>query len=176
MVGTGRDDLRLGRLRLVFVADLISRELRRVIEFLNEQMTQTEVIGVEIRQYVDASGAHQTVVPRLIGQTEAARDIKTRSSAAGMRRYDVSMADLIDAGLIPGRRPADQSPARRWPRGAVHPRNRRTCQRHPPLAVDGRRRRNRRNANGWEFWYVNVDGEKTVLADLRTQYLHDHGE
>lgn len=33
-----------------------------------------------------------------------------------------------------------------------------------------------RNANGWEFWYVNVDGEKTVLADLRTQYLHDHGE
>lgn len=74
-------NLRLGRLRLVFVADVISRELRRIIEFLNEQMTQTEVIGVEIRQYVDASGQHQTLVPRLIGQTEAARDVKAARPA-----------------------------------------------------------------------------------------------
>lgn len=81
-------NLRLGRLRLVFVADVISRELRRIIEFLNEQMTQTEVIGVEIRQYVDASGEHQTLVPRLIGQTESARDIK-HSQAGPRRRWDI---------------------------------------------------------------------------------------
>src|SRR3954469_24268983 len=80
-------NLRLGRLRLVFVADVISRELRRIIEFLNEQMTETEVIGVEIRQYVDASGEHQTVVPRLIGQTEAARDIK-RTQSGPKRKWD----------------------------------------------------------------------------------------
>jgi hypothetical protein len=71
-------NLQLGRLRLVFVADEISRELRRIIEFLNAQMTQTEVLGVEIRQYVDEAGDHQTLVPRLIGQTEAARDVKAR--------------------------------------------------------------------------------------------------
>lgn len=70
-------NLKLGRLRLVFVADKISRELRRIIEFLNAQMTETEVLGVEIRQYVDAGNEHQTLVPRVIGQTEAARDTKT---------------------------------------------------------------------------------------------------
>lgn len=85
LVGT---NLRSGRLRLVFVADVINRELRRIIEFLNEQMTQTEVIGVEIRQYVDASGEHQTLVPRLIGQTEAARDLKDTRPTPPKRSWD----------------------------------------------------------------------------------------
>ena len=80
-------NLRLGRLRLVFVADQITRELRRIIEFLNEQMTQTEVVGVEIRQYVDTTGKHQTLVPRVIGQTEAARDLKGASSGRSRRRW-----------------------------------------------------------------------------------------
>lgn len=71
------ENLARGRLRLVFVADVIGRELRRIIEFLNEQMTQTEVLGVEIRQYVDDRGEHQTIVPRLIGQTERARTTKS---------------------------------------------------------------------------------------------------
>lgn len=39
-------------------------------------MTDTEVLGVEIRQYVDQGGEHQTLVPRVIGQSEAARDAK----------------------------------------------------------------------------------------------------
>lgn len=86
-------NLRQGRLRLVFVADSISRELRRIIEFLNEQMTQTEVIGVEIRQYVDADGEHQTLVPRLVGQTEAARDAKVRPKPKWDR--DKFMAALV---------------------------------------------------------------------------------
>lgn len=80
------ENLRLGRLRLVFVADVISRELRRIIEFLNEQMTQTEVLGVEIRQYVDSAGEHQTLVPRLIGQTETARGTKVRASGSRLKR------------------------------------------------------------------------------------------
>jgi hypothetical protein len=80
------ENLRLGRLRLVFVADVISRELRRIIEFLNEQMTQTEVLGVEIRQYVDSAGEHQTLVPRLIGQTEAARGTKVRAPGSRIKR------------------------------------------------------------------------------------------
>jgi hypothetical protein len=72
------ENLSRGSLRLVFVADVISRELRQIIEFLNEQMTETEVLGVEIRQYVDDQGEHQTLVPRLVGQTERARTTKTR--------------------------------------------------------------------------------------------------
>lgn len=64
------------RLRLVFVADAIPPELRRIVEYLNEQMTETEVLAVEIRQYRDRQGTIQTLVPTLIGQTEVARAAK----------------------------------------------------------------------------------------------------
>ncbi len=65
-------NLRSGRVRLVFVSDFIPAELRRVIEFLNERMTPTEVVGVEIKQYV-GQGDLRTLVPRVVGQTEQAR-------------------------------------------------------------------------------------------------------
>jgi hypothetical protein len=65
-------NLRSGRIRLVFVSDLIPPELRRVIEFLNERMSPTEVVGVEIKQYVGQDNL-TTLVPRVVGQTEQAR-------------------------------------------------------------------------------------------------------
>lgn len=74
-------NLRSGRIRLTFVADVIPPELRRVIEFLNEHMTPTEIVGVEIRQYVGAGGI-TTLVPRFIGQTEEARVQKLGSGRA----------------------------------------------------------------------------------------------
>lgn len=65
-------NLLAGNVRLVFVADEIPPELRRVIEFLNERMNPTEVIGIEVRQYVGEGGV-KTLVPRVVGQTEQAR-------------------------------------------------------------------------------------------------------
>src|SRR5919197_5903607 len=62
-----RNNLAAERLRLIFVSDLISPELRRIIEFLNGQMTRTEVLAIEVKQYVDEHGQHQTIVPRVIG-------------------------------------------------------------------------------------------------------------
>jgi len=47
-----KTNLTAGKVRLVFVADRIPRELRRVVEFLNEQMDPAEVLAVEIKQYV----------------------------------------------------------------------------------------------------------------------------
>jgi hypothetical protein len=44
---TVQTNLIAGRLRLVFVADAIPPELQRIVEFLNRQMTQTEVIAIE---------------------------------------------------------------------------------------------------------------------------------
>lgn len=72
-------NLRSGRIRLVFVSDVIPPELRRVIEFLNERMSPTEVIGIEIRQYV-GDGNLRTLVPRVVGQTEQARTQKIGGS------------------------------------------------------------------------------------------------
>ena len=81
--GAGKEDefwqkvktnLQAGKIRLLFVADEIPSELRRIVEFLNTQMDPAEVLAVEIRQY--ASGALKTLVPRVIGQTEGAKQKK----------------------------------------------------------------------------------------------------
>ncbi len=75
--------LRDGRVRLVFVSDKIPPELRRILEFLNEQMPRIQVIGLELVQY-QGEGLPQILVPRVVGQTEASRATKTGSS--GPRR------------------------------------------------------------------------------------------
>lgn len=65
--GQAGANLKAGRIRLVFVADEIPRELRRVVEFLNEQMT-AEVIANEVKQYV--GDRMRTLVPRVSGHAE----------------------------------------------------------------------------------------------------------
>jgi hypothetical protein len=76
-----KTNLQAGAVRLVFVADSIPVELRRVVEFLNEQMDPAEVLAVEVKQFV-GSDMH-TWVPRVIGQSEAARQKKKGASPAG---------------------------------------------------------------------------------------------
>jgi hypothetical protein len=75
-----KTNLQAGRVRLVFVADEIPQELRRVVEFLNGQMDPAEVLAVEVKQYV-GEGKLKTLVPRLVGQTAAARQRKAGVSA-----------------------------------------------------------------------------------------------
>jgi hypothetical protein len=86
-----RTNLAASRIRLVFVADEIAPELRSIVEFLNRQMIDTEVLAIEVRQYVDADGERQTVVPRVVGQTEAARAAK----AVGARTTRAWNKDLL---------------------------------------------------------------------------------
>jgi len=81
------ENLKLGKLRLVFVADEIPRELRRVIEFLNEQMDSTEVIGVEVKQFADEGGKAKTLMSSVIGRTETARQVKGVSSPRTQRTW-----------------------------------------------------------------------------------------
>jgi hypothetical protein len=70
-------NLKAGKIRMVFVADEIPPELRRIVEFLNEQMISAEVLAIEVKQYV--GGGMITLVPTVIGQTEAARMVKDPS-------------------------------------------------------------------------------------------------
>lgn len=78
-------NLGAGKLRIVFVADAIPSPLRRIVEFLNRQMSATAVLAIEVKQYVDADGAQQLIVPQVIGQTEVARAAKGRTPG---RRWD----------------------------------------------------------------------------------------
>jgi hypothetical protein len=65
-----KTNLQASKIRLIFVADTIPSELRRVVEFLNQQMNPAEVLAVEIRQYT--GGTLRTLVPRVMGQTSEA--------------------------------------------------------------------------------------------------------
>jgi len=71
-------NLRSGRVRLLFMADKIPETLVRIVEFLNEQMRDAEVLAIEIRQFV--SEEHKALVPRVLGQTEEAKAMKTSVS------------------------------------------------------------------------------------------------
>ena len=60
------------RLRLLFVADDIPDPLKRIVAFLNEQMSDIEVLAVEVKQF--RGGASQTIVPRVTGNIAASSD------------------------------------------------------------------------------------------------------
>lgn len=93
---TVKTNLAADRIRLVFVGDEIAGELRRIIELLNRQMSEVEVFAIEVKQYVDSDGERQTLVPRVIGQTEAARAAKS-----GRRRTMSEWGEPELLGAIP---------------------------------------------------------------------------
>jgi hypothetical protein len=70
-----KTNLQAGKVRLVFVADEIPAELRRIVEFMNGQMDPAEVLAVEIKQYV--GGESRVLVPRVMGQTVEAQRKKS---------------------------------------------------------------------------------------------------
>ncbi len=77
-------NLQAGKVRMVFVADSIPPELRRIVEFLNGQMDPAEVLAVEIKQYVGRD--LKTLVPRVIGLTADAQVKK--STGRTERQWD----------------------------------------------------------------------------------------
>jgi hypothetical protein len=77
-------NLRTKNIRLLFVADMIPLELRRVVEFLNEQMNPAEVLAVELRQF-EGNGL-RTIVPTVYGQTQET----ARKRSGALRRWDAA--------------------------------------------------------------------------------------
>jgi hypothetical protein len=85
-----------GRLKLVFVADTIPRELARIVEFLNEQM-KADVRAVELRWYQNPDGA-TTLVPRIFGETERAA---TQKSATRAKLGAMNVEQWIEKNIRP---------------------------------------------------------------------------
>lgn len=75
-----KENIEEGRIRMLFVADEIPRELKTIIEFLNLQMNKSEVLGVEIKQYQAADEKIKTLVSRVYGQTIEAQIKKGKGS------------------------------------------------------------------------------------------------
>jgi hypothetical protein len=80
-----KTNLQAGRVRMLFVADAIPPELRRIIEFLNTQMDPAEVLGLEVKQFVGPG--MKMLVPRVLGQTETARQRKNPEGSES-RQWD----------------------------------------------------------------------------------------
>ena len=110
-----RTNLSAERLRLIFVSDAIGPELRRIIEFLNGQMTDTTVLAIEVKQYVDAAGTQQTIVPRVVGQTQQARQAKGTT-----RRTNTSWNLETVLARLADRDPEEAQVARRLITGSAH--------------------------------------------------------
>jgi hypothetical protein len=79
-----KTNLQAGRIRMLFVADLIPPELRKIVEFLNKQMDPAEVLALELRQF-EGQGL-KTLVPMVYGQTQEAQQRK--GSGAPKRQWD----------------------------------------------------------------------------------------
>lgn len=67
-----------GRIKMVFVADTIPRELARIVEFMNEQM-KADVRAVEL-SWFEGEGV-TALTPRVIGETERAQNEKAARAA-----------------------------------------------------------------------------------------------
>ena len=110
---TVKTNLQAGRVRMLFVADQIPSELKRIVEFLNEQMDPAEVLAVELRQYV--SQGLRTLVPRVFGQTAEAEQRKTvsvRGEPWTEERFFEALKAKGDAELEIGRKIYEWSQAK----------------------------------------------------------------
>jgi hypothetical protein len=63
---TVEENLRAGRVRMVFVVDDMPPELQKIVSFLSHQLRDAEVYAVEVRQHVGPSG--QVLATTVIGQ------------------------------------------------------------------------------------------------------------
>ena len=100
-------NLQVGKVRLIFVADEISTELHRIVEFLNEQMNPAEVLTVEIKQYVSQDTNLKTLVPRIIGQTAKAQDNKSGGARSGKQWDRKAFLQELEAQWSESVKPAE---------------------------------------------------------------------
>lgn len=80
-----KTNLKAGKIRMLIVADTIPKELQRIIEFLNEQMSPAEILGLEVKQFVSQNN-HKTLVPRVVGKTTTADNMKRKPTTTALSR------------------------------------------------------------------------------------------
>ncbi len=78
-----QSNMERGRVRMVFVADEIPPELRRIVDFLADQMRNAEVFAVEVRNF--QGEGERALVPRLVSKPKSA---DSALAASVGRRWD----------------------------------------------------------------------------------------
>jgi len=90
-------------LRLMFVADRLSTPVVRIIEYLNEQMDTTEVIGVEVLPHTNPNDPTVTAyVPTVRGRTTAVPASKGASERRTQADFDQMLATRHGEATLAG--------------------------------------------------------------------------
>jgi hypothetical protein len=95
------ENLKKGKIRLIIAADELRPEMRRMLEYLNREMQNAEVLGLELKCYGKDS-ASLVLVPRLIGQTQSLIDKKGPSAMSlkwTSEKLSIAINDIEDITL-----------------------------------------------------------------------------
>lgn len=137
------------RLRLLFVGDRFSAPLIRIIEYLNEQLLTTEVVGIEIVPHAGSTPGQVAYVPTVRGQTTAVPATKASSERRTREEFDEtlranhgdaavqSVAELVDATSAFGGYPTIGTDSRN-PRLSINFKTNRVGKIYSPLRVNSR--------------------------------------
>ena len=71
------ENLDAGNIRLIIAGDEIRPEVRRMIEYLNQEMEHVEVLGLELRCYGPEN--QLVLVPNIVGQLQSSADKRVAS-------------------------------------------------------------------------------------------------
>ena len=88
------ENLRLGKIRLLLAVEKIPKDLKTTIEFLNDQMVHTEVLGLEISQFTSETDK-RILVSRIVGQSEGLPAAKNKSIQA--KKEAISRDEFLEA-------------------------------------------------------------------------------
>jgi hypothetical protein len=137
-----KSKLESGQARLVFVADQIPDELRRLVEFLNEKMPSMQVLAFKVRQF--KIEGHCVVIGETIGNTMRYQDVKGEQGGAQPRPSDFDelfegqqfqdprlLSKLKDLRVARNQRHSAQACPTQFTYSAVTPRSRTDRWRHP---------------------------------------------
>ena len=75
------ENLRRKRIRLIIAGDQLRPEVRRMIEFINSEMQNVEILGLELGCYGE-SDSSVVIVPRIIGQSVVSAERRSSPSDA----------------------------------------------------------------------------------------------
>lgn len=88
------DNLRNGRIRMIFVVDEMPPELLRIVEFLARQLRDAEVYAVEIRQHLSPAG--RLLSTRVLGRTQNA-ETKIAKTQSAITLSEIEWLDRLEA-------------------------------------------------------------------------------
>lgn len=88
-------NLKTGRVRLIIAADELRPEVRRMVEYLNEEMRNAEILGLELKCYGNDS-ASLVLVPQLVGQSQSSIDRRVSTSDSVLWTSDKLVAAYLD--------------------------------------------------------------------------------